>query len=82
MGYRSQDHSRRQVEVNERPFESVHERPVVEVTIWSSIDESTTLVFEEVDPARKRLELSGQLLGTVPPEVVSVLRDLGYVLSE
>lgn len=80
--HRTQDSvSGTQVEIHERPYRNHHERAVVEVTAWRSLDESRTFVFEEVDPARRQLEFVGTLLGDQPRVVVSALEDLGYEVS-
>lgn len=71
-----------QVEVRERPYEQHMGRPQIEVTLWRSIDDCRTLVFEETDPARKRVEPAKTVLGSVPAEMVSALDALGYEMAD
>jgi len=72
------DHTGAQVEIVEQPYRQTMEHPIVEVTVWESIDEVHTLRFEEVDVARGRLALAGPLLGSVPRAVTDALCELDY----
>jgi len=70
-----------QVEIEERPYHGRTEHPLVEVTVWGSIEDSRTLLFEETDPARRGLEPAGQVLGRLPRAVVTALENRGYTVS-
>ncbi|GEM_PF-1611244 len=72
------DTSGAQIEIVERPYRQQMEHPAVEVTVWESIDDSCTILFEEVNPAYRRLEPAGPILGTLPRAAVTALEDLGY----
>lgn len=71
-----------QIEIREREYRQHMQHPLVEVTYWQSVAESYTFVFEEVDPACRRLEMAGLLLGHVPDGLVTGLRDAGYEIPE
>ncbi|MCL9815640.1 hypothetical protein [Natronocalculus amylovorans] len=70
-----------QIEIRETPYKQHMEYPLVEVTWWSSIEDCTTLVFAETDPARRQLEPAGVLLGGVPTAVVTALEKSGYQIA-
>lgn len=70
-----------QLEIVEQPYRHQQDHPTVEVTVRDSVESSYTLLFNEVDIGRSRLELAGPLLGTVPRVVVSTLEDLGYTTT-
>lgn len=67
-----------QVEIVEQPYRQHMEYPLVEVTVWESIGEGQTLLFEETDPARRQVEPAGPVIGTLPRAVVTALENAGY----
>jgi hypothetical protein len=71
-----------QVEIVEQPYRQHMEHPLVEVTVWESIEDGRTILFEETDPARQQVEPAGRFLGTLPRAIVVALEDAGYDVCE